>query len=545
MDIVDVPANVEIVAIQTDQNCRSAPYTSVGGVPRNFELPESSSMPSSLSENNTIPIEEKTTSKKKRNQNVCAMAECPNPADESYYTFPNPEKQKTAADKKKQSIREKEWVVRCKRGEDNKLNPRTARICGRHFSAKCFKPGGQRKILKDDAVPDLDLPSNRPSSAENFKKTSTTVRLVREEATTNSALPIPSPSTTVPVKACKNTNTVCAVEICNSPNNVKYFLFPKNPELFEEWKKAIGRERLPKNPRICEQHFPPEMIERDLKSELMGTTPVKKLKPDAIPKWGILRSVPLTPPKVMEVEEHPVITDVNPIDLPMEEIVPRDQRAKKRKAISSALERIAAPEIVKTKEEYAQTPRNTVLEIQQAAEIKKLKKKLRESTQSLGTLKKENKRLQSKKHLKTQFRNHLATLPKLGPAQISCLVNKTKHARNTAIDIAKAAIFFSMSQRAYEHQRQTSGFYLPSQSQITKWFSEFRATPGFLEPAIHLLKQKLKILKEKQPLFKFSVIMFDEVAIAQDSVQMDQKTQTVRGPNSKFQVVLMRGLASK
>ena len=144
-----------------------------------------------------------------------------------------------------------------------------------------------------------------------------------------------------------------------------------------------------------------------------------------------------------------------------------------------------------------------------------------------------------------QFRNHLSTLPNLAPAQIACLVNKTKHARNTALDIAKAAIFFGFSAKAYEHQRKHGGLYFPSKTQITKWFSEFRATPGFLEPAIHLLKQKLKILKEKEPLFKYSVIMFDEVSVAQDSVQMDQKTQTVRGPNSKFQVTLMRGLASK
>ena len=181
----------------------------------------------------------------------------------------------------------------------------------------------------------------------------------------------------------------------------------------------------------------------------------------------------------------------------------------------------------------------------QAAEIKKLKKELKESQRGMKSVKKENKRLQSKKHLKTVVRNHLSTLPNLGPAQISCLVNKTTCARNTPIDIAKAAIFYSISAKAYEQQRKNGGLYLPSKTQLTKWFADFRATPGFLEPAIHLLKQKLKIYSEKQPLFKYSVIMFDEVSIAQDSVQMDQRTQTVRGPNSKFQVVLMRGLASK
>ena len=94
-----------------------------------------------------------------------------------------------------------------------------------------------------------------------------------------------------------------------------------------------------------------------------------------------------------------------------------------------------------------------------------------------------------------------------------------------------------MNAKSYEHQRKHGGLYLPSKTQLTKWFSEFRATPGFMEPGIHLLKQKFKIHSTEQPLFKYSVIMFDEMAIAQDSVQMDQRTQTVRGPNSKLQVV--------
>ena len=55
LEIVDVPANVEVVVAPADginsvpdqvQDCRSAPYTSVGGVPRNSAEPPATKHPS-------------------------------------------------------------------------------------------------------------------------------------------------------------------------------------------------------------------------------------------------------------------------------------------------------------------------------------------------------------------------------------------------------------------------------------------------------------------------------------------------------------------
>ena len=41
------------------------------------------------------------------------------------------------------------------------------------------------------------------------------------------------------------------------------------------------------------------------------------------------------------------------------------------------------------------------------------------------------------------------------------------------------------------------------------------------------------------------MLVFDEVYLKKDAVELDQKTQTIYGPCSKLQVVQIRGLASK
>ena len=48
----------------------------------------------------------------------------------------------------------------------------------------------------------------------------------------------------------------------------------------------------------------------------------------------------------------------------------------------------------------------------------------------------------------------------------------------------------------------------------------------------------------KEPLYQHSVLVFDDVYIDPTSVEMDQKTQTIYGPNKSALVVQMRGLAS-
>ena len=47
-----------------------------------------------------------------------------------------------------------------------------------------------------------------------------------------------------------------------------------------------------------------------------------------------------------------------------------------------------------------------------------------------------------------------------------------------------------------------------------------------------------------EPLYQHSAIVFDDVYIDPTKVEMDQKTQTIYGPNRSALLVLIRGLAS-
>ena len=175
---------------------------------------------------------------------------------------------------------------------------------------------------------------------------------------------LPTQSSNLPSIVGKNKNTVCAVAICDSPADVKYFNFPK--ENYEEFVRATGRELkdLPKTPRICELHFAPEDFVRDLKNELLRLPLDKKLKAGVIPTRGVLRSIPFTPKKKLIQEKKEVSTiefnlidDDLPTHINEDENTPRDQRAKKQTVKKSLNEKLAAPKIVETRNANEQLPR--------------------------------------------------------------------------------------------------------------------------------------------------------------------------------------------
>ena len=76
----------------------------------------------------------------------------------------------------------------------------------------------------------------------------------------------------------------------------------------------------------------------------------------------------------------------------------------------------------------------------------------------------------------------------------------------------------------------------------SRWLSKFQIRPGFLHDSIAIV-EKMKD-NTSEPLYQHSVLAFDDVYIDPTSVEMDQKTQTIYGPNKSALVVQMRGLAS-
>ena len=116
----------------------------------------------------------------------------------------------------------------------------------------------------------------------------------------------------------------CGVKNCrnNDKDNADlYFhVLPSNPEnIREEWLRRIRKNGdMPKRLNVCSEHFEPECYERDLQSELLGTSPKPRLKPNAVPSIFLDRKPVkrrLTSEKrtteISTTIENPDITDIS------------------------------------------------------------------------------------------------------------------------------------------------------------------------------------------------------------------------------------------
>ena len=170
---IDESPNVEIVVGQTPQtameiNTGSTSSTEAPPPAKRMKLDEVSGSTS------------KPDAKPKMNTQTCAVADCPPNPPPPMYRFPDPNKPKNKS-------RIAEWIAFCKR-QDKKINPGTARICSKHFSAKCFHKGSVGQlILNKDAVPDRNPPRNMPTSVKDYKAT------IRLESVVKHKYDIPKP----------------------------------------------------------------------------------------------------------------------------------------------------------------------------------------------------------------------------------------------------------------------------------------------------------------------------------------------------------------
>jgi len=68
--------------------------------------------------------------------------------------------------------------------------------------------------------------------------------------------------------------------------SISFHSFPKDKKLRDVWVKALGRTSLPKDPRLCSQHFATDCFDdgRRLANELLGANKYRSnLKPGSIP----------------------------------------------------------------------------------------------------------------------------------------------------------------------------------------------------------------------------------------------------------------------
>ena len=87
----------------------------------------------------------------------------------------------------------------------------------------------------------------------------------------------------------------CSVSTCRNHNSktkgthITYHTFPRDSKLRKLWEhKCYRKDKFNvENGRICSNHFASDSYERDLKAELLGLLPKKRLKADAVPSLNI------------------------------------------------------------------------------------------------------------------------------------------------------------------------------------------------------------------------------------------------------------------
>ena len=80
--------------------------------------------------------------------------------------------------------------------------------------------------------------------------------------------------------------TTCTNNAGRTRRSISFHTFPRKGDIREQWIAACKRadDFNPDTSRICSEHFVAEDYIRDLKAELLGYTPKKKiLKDDAVP----------------------------------------------------------------------------------------------------------------------------------------------------------------------------------------------------------------------------------------------------------------------
>ena len=204
-------------------------------------------------------------------------------------------------------------------------------------------------------------------------------------------------------------------------------------------------------------------------------------------------------------------------------------------------------DIMKSEEHSALEERYEDLE----KEYEEEKKARRRDQRRIRSLEAQVKRLQTKVKNPSQkiLKNSMDTLLKkrhVPKSQIAVLISGKKWTwnKNDPEGLARAAVQFSISSNLYEHNRRLMGnLYLPDRKTLAKHFSHFQVTPGFQFDAIRILEKMKQLSKKKH--YEHALIAFDEVALNGSEVEMDKRTQTVYGPNSKLQVVSIRGLGPR
>ncbi len=111
----------------------------------------------------------------------------------------------------------------------------------------------------------------------------------------------------------------------------------------------------------------------------------------------------------------------------------------------------------------------------------------------------------------------------------------------TSSDMSMALTIHLLSPRAYRHLQRNKILPLPGASTLRRYLQRFQIHEGFLDNVGEFLKTKIKTMSEKD---RIVGIQFDEVHLKK-TIEYDKATDSIVGPNSSSNVVLLRGIGGK
>ena len=499
----------------------SVPKSTVDGYLSGFPVVESPT-PSSESCNQSQGVVKEKAKKAKK---VCAVSTCDDPQDKHYFVFPT-----------KDTAQKLKWIHACQRADKN-FNPKNARMCEAHFTPQMIKRDLQaellgrpfKKQLVKGAVPTLKLPTTfetHSDEVENNGGNEVDENKVDQSKVDENVRHVRKPPAQSETRV-RNLTANCAVKCCKNPSGVKYFTFPKDPEIRKVWIQRCKRkvDFVTRRRSVCETHFREKDFKPDLMSTLLGLPAKKELKDDAVPSLNLGQIV--IDDSQSEVDDIPEIGN---------EIFGTDD-IENEESLQDKVQRLQA----ENEQFKLQDAENKKVISDLRAKIVEMEKDKKRDKLKNSRLVKKVKRLEKIRPKEVRKEVKKTIEKRMSPANVKMLMNpEKKWVHYSDQDKVEALVLSTISRKCYNQVRNFKQLQLPHVKTLQRWLSGFDCSPGFQEDAISILKTMKANTKLK--MYNICELAFDEVDIKKQLYEIDTKAQRIYGPCNKVQMVVIRGL---
>ncbi|XP_071643599.1 uncharacterized protein [Temnothorax longispinosus] len=372
----------------------------------------------------------------------------------------------------------------------------------------------------------------------------------------------------------------CYIQNCTNrtvTKNIKFFQFPKEPVILQQWLKACGKnegEIKTNSATVCSAHFDESCFEMVWTKPRQKNIPAKqilRLKKGSIPrkflnlgkkrkrtceddnekiKTLVCTGIPtygelvqyvqekqhICPEQIINInkniheDEHILLSDVVAKETKKDEEIGHEQNV----SVQTLLEQLKKSEEEKNKL------------LVENAQLVEQNKKLNIHFESLEKNMQQESNIAQMEidKLKESLKTTTDALHKLfTPGQIKILMspNANPRIRWSSEDITSAIALRSLSPKAYRFLRNVKKLPLPSISILQNWCATFNVQPGILKDVFKIMEDKGQNLSITE---KLTILSFDELYIS-NKVDLERKEQKIYGPYKTCQFIMAKGLFNK